>query len=42
VVQIREVSQAHRDEAGRVTLQLRQRPERLAVSRVFAPRFKGL
>ena len=42
VVQLREVAQAHRDEAGRVQLRLRRRPERLAVSRIYAPRFKGM
>jgi len=42
VVQARAVSRAIRDEAGRVTLQLRERPERLTVSRLYAQRFKGM
>ncbi|MEK8032659.1 LytTR family DNA-binding domain-containing protein [Ideonella sp. DXS29W] len=42
VVQAREIDQALRDEAGRVQLVLRQRPERLNVSRIYAPRFKGM
>lgn len=42
VVNIREVTQALRDESGKVTLTLRQRPERLAVSRLYAGRFKGM
>jgi DNA-binding LytR/AlgR family response regulator len=42
VVQLREVAQAHRDEAGRVLLRLRRRPEKLPVSRIYAPRFKGM
>jgi DNA-binding LytR/AlgR family response regulator len=42
VVQAREIAQALRDEAGRVQLVLRQRPERLAVSRLYATRFKGM
>ncbi len=36
------IAQALRDEAGRVQLTLRQRPERLTVSRIYAPRFKGM
>jgi DNA-binding LytR/AlgR family response regulator len=42
VVQAREIAQALRDEAGRVQLVLRRRPERLHVSRIYAPRFKGM
>lgn len=42
VVQIQAVERALRDEAGRVQLVLRQRPERLAVSRLYAGRFKGM
>lgn len=42
VVQAREIAQALRDDAGRVQLVLRQRPERLNVSRIYAPRFKGM
>lgn len=42
VVQWREVAQALRDETGKVSLSLRRRPERLAVSRIYAGRFKAL
>ncbi len=42
VVQAREIERALRDEAGRVQLVLRRRPERLNVSRIYAPRFKGM
>jgi DNA-binding LytR/AlgR family response regulator len=42
VVNIRAVTHALRDESGKVTLTLRQRPERLAVSRLYAARFKGM
>ncbi|MFM2346113.1 MAG: hypothetical protein RL654_866 [Pseudomonadota bacterium] len=42
VVQARCIARAVRDEQGRTTLELRERPERLAVSRVFAARFRGL
>jgi DNA-binding LytR/AlgR family response regulator len=42
VVQAREIAQALRDETGRVQLVLRRRPERLAVSRLYASRFKGM
>ena len=42
VVQARCIARAVRDEQGRTTLELRDRPERLAVSRVFAGRFRGL
>ena len=33
---------AERDEAGRLYLHLRDRPERLAVSRLYAPLFKAM
>ncbi|WP_416400318.1 LytR/AlgR family response regulator transcription factor [Alicycliphilus denitrificans] len=36
------IASAVRDEAGRLHLQLRGRPERLAVSRLYAYRFKGM
>ena len=36
------IASAVRDEAGRLHLQLRGRPERLAVSRLYAHRFKGM
>jgi DNA-binding LytR/AlgR family response regulator len=42
VVQAREIAQAVRDELGRVQLVLRRRPETLQVSRLYAPRFKGM
>lgn len=42
VVQVDAIDRALRDEAGRLTLKLRRRPERLAVSRMFAHRFKAL
>ncbi|WAC75590.1 LytTR family DNA-binding domain-containing protein [Roseateles sp. SL47] len=42
VVQVDAIDRATRDEAGRLTLKLRKRPERLAVSRMFAHRFKAL
>ena len=42
IVRADAIAQALRDEAGRVQLTLHQRPERLAVSRIYAPRFKGM
>jgi len=42
VVQATQIAQALRDEQGRVQLVLRQRHERLAVSRIYAARFKGM
>lgn len=42
VVRIDAVERAVRDEAGRLSLQLRQRSERLGVSRMYAHLFKGL
>lgn len=42
VVQANAIASASRDAAGRLTLQLRQRPERLAVSRLYAHRFKAM
>jgi DNA-binding LytR/AlgR family response regulator len=42
VVQARCIEAAHRDEAGRITLRLRGRAERIGVSRLHAHRFKGL
>lgn len=42
VVQARAIEQALRDEQGKVQLRLRQRPERLPVSRLYAGRFKGM
>jgi len=42
VVQVRKVEAAVRDEAGKLSLQLHGRPERLAVSRLFAPLFRQM
>ncbi|WP_349743285.1 LytR/AlgR family response regulator transcription factor [Roseateles cavernae] len=42
VVRTEAITRAVRDEAGRLSLHLRERPERLAVSRMFAHLFKGL
>ena len=42
VVQIAQVQQALRDEAGKVTLVLRGHPDRLTVSRLYAGLFKGM
>jgi DNA-binding LytR/AlgR family response regulator len=42
VVRARAVLQALRDEQGRVQLVLRDRPEKLPVSRLYAGRFKGM
>lgn len=42
VVRASAIARAERDEAGRLWLHLRQRPERWAVSRLFAGRFKAM
>jgi DNA-binding LytR/AlgR family response regulator len=42
VVQARAIATAARDEAGRLWLTLHDRPERLAVSRLHAGRFRGM
>lgn len=42
VVRAEAIARAERDEAGRLSLALRQRPERLGVSRMYAHLFKGL
>jgi len=42
VVQVRKVEAAVRDEAGKLSLQLHGRPEKLAVSRLFAPLFRQM
>lgn len=42
VVRATAMVSAMRDEAGRLHLQLRERPERLAVSRLYAHRFKAM
>ncbi|QIL69715.1 response regulator transcription factor [Diaphorobacter sp. HDW4B] len=42
VVRAASVAQAQRDESGKLTLLLRERPEKLAVSRLYATRFKAM
>ena len=42
VVRASAIESAWRDEAGRLQLRLRERPERLAVSRIYAPLFKAM
>lgn len=42
VVQVRQVQAAQRDEAGKISLILRNRPEKLAVSRLFAHLFRQM
>jgi len=42
VVRASAVAQARRDESGKVVLQLRNRPERLTASRLYAHLFKGM
>lgn len=42
VVRADAIASASRDASGRLSLQLRQRPERLAVSRLYAHRFKAM
>jgi DNA-binding LytR/AlgR family response regulator len=42
VVQARCISTARREESGKVTLSLAQRPEKLTVSRLYAHLFKGM
>jgi DNA-binding LytR/AlgR family response regulator len=42
VVNLRHVQAALRDDAGKLTLRLRERPEQLAVSRVFAHLFRQM
>jgi DNA-binding LytR/AlgR family response regulator len=42
VVRARAISSATRDESGKVTLVLRDRPERLTASRLYAHLFKGM
>lgn len=42
VVRAASIASAQRDEAGRLWLQLRERPEKLAVSRLHAQRFKAM
>jgi DNA-binding LytR/AlgR family response regulator len=42
VVQARCITSARREESGKVTLSLRQRPEKLVASRLYAHLFKGM
>ncbi len=42
VVQARCITSARREESGKVTLSLRQRPEKLIASRLYAHLFKGM
>ena len=42
IVNMNEVAAAVRDEAGRVSLRLRNRKEMLPVSRLYADLFKGM
>lgn len=42
VVHAASIASVHKDEAGRMWLQLHQRPEELAVSRLYATRFKAM
>jgi DNA-binding LytR/AlgR family response regulator len=42
VVRASAIARVQRDEAGKLWLHLRQRPERWAISRLFAGRFKGM
>jgi len=42
VVRADAIASASRDASGRLSLQLRQRPDRLAVSRLYAHRFKAM
>jgi len=42
VVRAQAIASAQRDESGRLSLLLRERPEKLAVSRLYAARFKAM
>jgi DNA-binding LytR/AlgR family response regulator len=42
IVRMAAVAKAVRDDMGRVSLQLKARPERIAVSQAFAHRFRGM
>ncbi|WP_423601338.1 LytR/AlgR family response regulator transcription factor [Roseateles sp. MS654] len=42
IVQVDAIERVHRDDAGKLTLRLRHRPERLAVSRMYGHLFKAL
>ncbi|MGE8441895.1 MAG: LytR/AlgR family response regulator transcription factor [Comamonas testosteroni] len=42
VVRAQAIASAQRDESGRLSLLLRERPEKLAVSRLYATRFKAM
>ena len=41
-VQVKSIASAQRDEVGKLWLTLRERPEKLAVSRLYAARFKSM
>ncbi|MDH0866214.1 LytTR family DNA-binding domain-containing protein [Mitsuaria sp. GD03876] len=42
IVHVDAIDRVHRDDTGKLTLRLRRRPERLAVSRMYASLFKAL
>jgi DNA-binding LytR/AlgR family response regulator len=42
IVRAAAIARAHRDDLGRITLQLRNHPERLSVSQGYAWRFKPM
>ena len=42
VVQASQIGQVSRDEAGKLWLQLRSRPEKIAISRLWAHLFKAM
>ena len=42
VVRAQAIASAQRDESGRLSLLLRERPEKLAVSRLYATRFRAM
>lgn len=42
IVHVDAIDRVHRDEAGRLTLRLRRRPEKLAVSRMYSHLFRAL
>ena len=42
VVRADAIDSVHRNEAGRLSLRLRGRPEALAVSRIYAERFRAM
>jgi DNA-binding LytR/AlgR family response regulator len=42
VVHCDAIASAQRDESGKLTLTLRERPDHLVVSRLYADRFRGM